>query len=119
MLASALVITAAVLALEKEPTLGAALLSLYGIAFALLMIGFEVQWSAIGSFLAANFGFLYSIIGRWIFLLFVGFMMYQVSVVGKIAMGSVLRGTHLILICRFPTSLNTSACPLLLPLIEI
>ena len=103
-LASALVITAAVLALEKEPTLGAALLSLYGIAFALLMIGFEVQWSAIGSFLAANFGFLYSIIGRWIFLLFVGFMMYQVSVVGKIAMGLLyfVGLLHLILICRFP-----------------
>lgn len=103
-LASALVITAAILCMQKEPTVGTALLSLYGIVFALLMIGFEIQWSAIGSFLASNFGFLYSIIGRWIFLLFVGFMMYQVSTVGKIAMGFLyfVGLLHLILICRFP-----------------
>ena len=103
-LASALVITAAILALQQKPVLGDALLCLYGIAFALLMVGFELQWSATGSFLAANFGFLYSIVGRWIFLLFVGFMMYRISVVGKVAMAFLyfVGLMHAILICRFP-----------------
>ncbi len=36
--------------------------------------------------LAINFGFLYNLGGRWIFLLFVGFMSFSLSTIGIAAM---------------------------------
>lgn len=90
--------------LSKDPEAGVILFCLYGMFFALLMFAFELHWAGIGVILAANFGFLYSIVGRWVFLLFVGFMQYQLGTLGIVTM-SVLYAigfVHLIFYCRFP-----------------
>ena len=90
--------------LSKESEVGVILFCLYGFFFAILMFAFELHWAGVGVILAANFGFLYSIIGRWIFLLFVGFMQFHLGVLGIVTM-SVLYAIgliHLIFYCRFP-----------------
>jgi COPI associated protein len=58
----------------------------------------------ISSFIAVNFGFMYTLTGRVIFLLFVGFMSYSLSIFGKAAMALLyLVGfIHAIIMCRFP-----------------
>lgn len=102
--AAIMVATAAGFALDRSPQVGVALFALYGIFFAFLIFGFELHWKGIGSLLAANFGFMYSIVGRWIFLLFVGFIMLQLGTLGIVAM-SVLYFVglvHIFFICRFP-----------------
>ncbi len=59
---------------------------------------------AIAKIIAVNFGFLYSLSGRVVFLLFVGFMSFQLSLFGKIAMG-ILYGVgvfHMFIMWKFP-----------------
>eukprot|EP01034_Spumella_vulgaris_P021923 gene21923-28002_t len=65
---------------------------------------FEFALNAIAKLIAVNFGFMYSMSGRLIFLLFVGFMSFQVSLFGKIAMG-ILYGVgcfHAFIMWKFP-----------------
>lgn len=54
--------------------------------------------------IAVNFGFLYTLSGRATFLLFVGFMVYSLSVMGKVAMGFLYAVGlfHIYLMYRFP-----------------
>ena len=58
----------------------------------------------ISSTIAVNFGFLYTLTGRMIFLLFVGIMSYSLSIFGKVAMAYLfLVGIfHAVLMCIFP-----------------
>lgn len=58
----------------------------------------------ISSFIAVNFGFLYTLTGRLIFLLFVGFMSFSLSLFGQIAMAILyLVGViHALIMCKFP-----------------
>ena len=58
----------------------------------------------ISSTIAVNFGFLYTLTGRMIFLLFVGIMSYSLSIFGKAAMAILfLVGLfHAVLMCVFP-----------------
>ena len=58
----------------------------------------------ISRFIAVNFGFMYTLTGRVIFLLFVGFMSYSLSTFGIAAMAILyLVGfIHALIMCRFP-----------------
>ena len=58
----------------------------------------------ISSIVAINFGFLYTLTGRVIFILFVGAMSYSLSIFGKVAMGVlfVVLLFHAFIMCRFP-----------------
>lgn len=49
------------------------------------MSGFPQQ-QMVASAIAVNFGFMYSLTGRWLFLLFVGFMSFSLSTLGIVAM---------------------------------
>lgn len=103
-LASAMLGVSSGYTLSLEPELGIVLFCLYGLLFALLMFAFELHWSGIGVIIAANFGFLYSIAGRWVFLLFVGFMQLHLGTIGIVTM-SILYAVglmHLVFACRFP-----------------
>ncbi len=54
--------------------------------------------------IAINFGFMYSLSGRCIYLLFVGFMSFQLYTLGKVAMGA-LYGVglfHFYIMWKFP-----------------
>ena len=65
---------------------------------------FIIHIQAIARLIAVNFGFMYSLAGRGIFLLFVGFMSYQLLTFGKITMG-VLYGVglfHAFIMWKFP-----------------
>ena len=59
---------------------------------------------AISRMIAVNFGFMYTLSGRFIFLILVGFMAFLLSLFGKIAMG-VLYGValfHAYVMYKFP-----------------
>lgn len=58
----------------------------------------------ISRFIATNFGFMYTLTGRVIFLLFVGFMSFSLSIFGIAAMAFMyLVGLiHAAVMCRFP-----------------
>ena len=72
--------------LETQPAAGLAFFSIYVFMFSLLIFAFELHLSMIARMLATNFGFMYSLLGRWIFLLFVGFMSFSLGDVGIAAM---------------------------------
>ncbi len=59
---------------------------------------------AVAKLIATNFGFLYSLSGRTIFLLFVGFMSFQISLFGKIVMGILyaVGAFHAYVMWKFP-----------------
>jgi len=84
--AAAMMGTASVLKLLGSPDLGQAFFSIYIFVFAVLICCFEVALTMVSRMIAINFGFLYSLIGRAIFLLFVGFMCYSLGLYGIIAM---------------------------------
>jgi hypothetical protein len=54
--------------------------------------------------IAANFGFLYTIVGRCLFCLFVGFMCYQFNAAGYSAMGLLFFTLlfHIYVMFKFP-----------------
>lgn len=79
--------------------------SFYVLMFSVLICCFEAQLlSVIAHAIAINFGFMYSFIGRNIFLIFVGFMLYTLGTLGIVAM-SILFAIGLgqaIMIYKFP-----------------
>ncbi len=79
--------------------------SFYIFIFSMLICCFEVQFFGfIAKFIAVNFGFMYSIIGRWLFLLFVGFMCYTLGDLGIACMCALYIGGlgHAWMIYMFP-----------------
>lgn len=72
---------------QKAPALGIIFFAVYVFGFSLLLFCFECGLSTIMQTIASNFGFLYTIIGRCTFCLFVGFMCYQFNAPGYAAMG--------------------------------
>tara|TARA_B110000090_G_C13181725_1_gene369507 strand:+ start:124 stop:585 length:462 start_codon:yes stop_codon:yes gene_type:complete len=82
-LAAALLAAAACLMLETQPAAGIAFFSVYVFCFSLLIAAFELHLSMVARVIAQNFGFMYSFSGRWIFLLFVGFMAFSLGDIGK------------------------------------
>ena len=65
---------------------GTAFFAVYVLFFCLLMCCFEVGINMFSSVLAINFGFLYTLSGRLLFVLFVGFMSFSLSTFGIAAM---------------------------------
>lgn len=65
---------------------GTAFFAAYVLFFCLIMCCFEVGLNMCSSVLAINFGFLYTLSGRLLFLLFVGFMSFSLSIFGIAAM---------------------------------
>lgn len=55
-------------------------------------------------FIAVNFGFMYTLGGRAIFLLLVGFMSFSLGIVGQIAMAWLyfVGCIHIYIMCKFP-----------------
>jgi hypothetical protein len=95
----------AVKTFQLETNTGLLFFSFYIFVFSLLICCFETQYfSIIARFLAINFGFMYSITGRWTFLLFVGFMCYFLGDLGIAAMSSLYFAgvCHAILMYKFP-----------------
>ena len=65
-------------------------LAFYTMLFGTLLCCYEIAIRRISALIVQNFGFLYNPKGRLIFLLFVGIMIYQISVFGKIVFGLLL-----------------------------
>lgn len=79
--------------------------SFYVFIFAVLICCFEAQlFGYAAKTIAVNFGFMYSLIGRWFFLLFVGFMCYNLGTLGIVCMGLLYAGGlgHAIMLYKFP-----------------
>ncbi len=95
---------ASALSLIKQTDVGLVFFAIYVFFFALLICCFELGLSFSARFIAVNFGFLYSISGRIIFLLFVGFMSYNFAIFGQIAMGVLyfVGLCHILIMCKFP-----------------
>lgn len=94
----------AVLSLMTQKDVGLIFFAFYVFFFALLICCFELGLSVSARFIAVNFGFLYSLSGRMLFLLFVGFMSFNFAVLGQVAMGFLyLVGCcHVYVMCKFP-----------------
>ena len=89
---------------QKDPALGIIFFAVYVFGFSLLLFCFECGLSTIMQVIASNFGFLYTIIGRSTFCLFVGFMCYQFNAAGWAAMGLLFATLllHIYIMCKFP-----------------
>ncbi|KAJ1401725.1 hypothetical protein B484DRAFT_457913, partial [Ochromonadaceae sp. CCMP2298] len=87
MAASIFMATAAALSLANQTDLGLAFFAFYVLFFSAMICCFEVGMSAISRLIAVNFGFMYTLTGRVIFVVLAGFMCFLLSVLGKVAMG--------------------------------
>lgn len=110
MAASSFMAIAAGLSLQSQKNLGLIFFALYVLFFSTMIWCFEFnlqvssqclyteyddycnemsgfpQQQMVASAIAVNFGFMYSLTGRWLFLLFVGFMSFSLSTLGIVAM---------------------------------
>jgi hypothetical protein len=90
---------------QLQTNVGLLFFAFYIFVFATLICCFEIQYfSFIANFIAVNFGFMYNIVGRWTFLLFVGFMCYTLGDLGIACMGCLYFGgvCHAVLLYKFP-----------------
>lgn len=105
MSAAIIMSAAAVLSLQVQPDLGLAFFAVYVFVFAILIFCFEVNLSICSRPIAVNFGFLYTLPGRLIFLLFVAFMVYSLSMPLAYAAFAILLAVgllHIVVIFKFP-----------------
>ena len=84
--------------------IGSIFFAIYVLGFCLLMCCFEVGLNMFSTVLAINFGFLYTLSGRLVFLLFVGFMSYSLSTFGIAAMAYLylVGAVHIGIMLYFP-----------------
>lgn len=68
-------------------TLASTFLALYLLFFSCMLCCFEIAYKTISIYLVQNFGFLYTAAGKCVFLLFVGIVCYELSVMGKVMFG--------------------------------
>ena len=103
-LVATLMAIAAALSLQNQTNIGKGFFAVYTMIFCLLICCFELGLSAIARTLAVNFGFLYTLHGRIIFILFLGFMAYGLSLFGIISMCCLYAVLvfHLYIMYRFP-----------------
>ena len=85
MVFSILMAAAACVKLENTD-IATAFIALYVLFFAIVICCFELSLSSIARWLAMNFGFLYSLSGRILFLTFVAVMCFSLGIFGKIVM---------------------------------
>jgi len=104
MVAAILMCTAAVLSLQNQTNLGLVFFGVYTIFFSTMICCFEFALNVIARLIAVNFGFMYTLTGRLVFLLFVGFMSFSLSLFGKIAMGILYAAGlfHVFVMFKFP-----------------
>ena len=109
-IAAILLGVAAALSFVGQKDVGLYFFAIYVFFFAILICCYELGFSFTARFIAVNFGFLYSLTGRMIFLLFVGFMSFALGQStppndwGYAAMGVLyLVGlVHVYFLCKFP-----------------
>jgi hypothetical protein len=84
--------------------IGSIFFAIYVLGFCFLMCCFEVGLNMFSTVLAVNFGFLYTLSGRLIFLLFVGFMSFSLSTFGIAAMAYLylVGAVHIGIMVYFP-----------------
>lgn len=105
MAAAIIMSAAAVISLEIQSDLGLAFFAVYVFVFAILIFCFEVNLSICARPLAINFGFLYTLPGRLLFLLFVAFMLYSLQIPLAYASFAILLAVgilHIVIIFKFP-----------------
>jgi cation transport ATPase len=105
MIASILMCAAAVLSFtQSNANIGVAFFAMYTVFFSTMICCFECALEAVARLIAVNFGFMYTLFGRAVFLLFVGFMSFQLSLFGQIAMGILYAVGlfHMYVMYRFP-----------------
>jgi len=105
MAAAILMAAAAVISLEIQSDVGLAFFAVYVFAFSILIFCFEVNLSICSRPLAVNFGFLYTLPGRLLFLLFVAFMIFSLQIPLAYAAFALLLAVgllHVVVIFRFP-----------------
>lgn len=61
--------------------------AMYLLFFATLICCFELAIKRVAILLVQNFGFMYNAIGRFMFLIFVGFLCFDLSTMGKVVFG--------------------------------
>jgi hypothetical protein len=77
---------AAGLSLQSQKNLGLIFFALYVLFFCAMICCFEFNLQMVASAIAVNFGFMYTLSGRMVFLLFVGFMSFSLGTLGIVAM---------------------------------
>jgi hypothetical protein len=96
---------ASVFALISQASLDAAIFAVYTFLFALLMCCFEIPIGFISKMISINFGFLYSIGGRFIFTVVVGFLAITIGgIFAYLAAGCLYASLflHVYTICKVP-----------------
>jgi len=103
MLTSVMMALAAVLTLNSC-SVATAFICFYVFFFSVLIFCFELGLKAVSSLVAANFGFMYSLVGRIIFVLVICGMLARLSTWGYVAMALLVisLGGNLYVLCKLP-----------------
>ena len=80
---------AAVLILEKA-NISTLFIALYVFFFSIIICCFELALKGIAKWMAENFGFMYTLTGRILFIVFVAVLCFDLGLFGKIVMGLLL-----------------------------
>eukprot|EP01038_Epipyxis_sp_PR26KG_P006646 gene6646-9122_t len=106
MIASILMCAAAVVVIinSTSSNLGIIFFAFYTVFFSTMICCFEFALNVIARLIATNFGFMYTLLGRMVFLAFVGFMSFSLSLFGKISMAILFAAGlfHVYVMWRFP-----------------
>lgn len=65
-----------------SPSISASFLAFYLSIFSCLICCFEIAWRQVALYIVQNFGFMYSSVGRTLFLIFVAIVFFQLSTFG-------------------------------------
>lgn len=104
MVAAILMAVFAGLALQDNADIGKAFFAFYVLFFCTLICCFEFALQTIAKWIAINFGFMYTLAGRTIFLVLVGIMSFSISSLGIFAMCLLYAVGlfHIYIMFRFP-----------------
>lgn len=89
MCASVLMAAAAALAIQ-DGGLSIVFIALYVFFFAIIICCFEVALNVVALWIAQNFGFMYTLLGRILFIVFVASLCFNLKLFGQIVMGILL-----------------------------
>lgn len=104
MCSAILLATGAVLSFEGQDDIGLAFFAIYVLFFSVMICCFEFALDMIAKAIAINFGFMYTLPGRIVFIILVGFMSFWLGLVGQCAMGLLFAALtlHIVIMFRFP-----------------
>jgi hypothetical protein len=89
MCASILMAAAAALTLQGAG-LSVVFIAIYVFFFAIIICCFELALNVVAIWIAQNFGFLYTLLGRMLFIIFIASLCFNLKLFGKIVMGILL-----------------------------